>query len=514
MQQTMFPRYLLILALALLLMQKSKISCHPDGNEKTEGVPETTIDAETNDSITITEKEKENNGNGKSIIDDSVDSTKIFESNSNNFLESTDFDDKGSDKDFLGVISYSEIEATERDNVVVQTIGDMALASIDDTATKMLADNNPDPPPVGTELRFTMYTSSAGRGMTADIYFTQVEGGALRMYCDVSTQAGTEAAKYWPNEFQEENKEKKKKLEDMSVAINSCFSTCGDSCGGGSCATSCADSVGISRPNITDSNKVVFTEVLSAEKLAELNRCRQSCTSSCYTSCSNSCLNSLCMAVDGSVDQAVESAEENGETKAVPDTCITDCGKNCASICNDSLSNPPPPPSDATSMSHATGVQLPPKIGAERADEVTNNHINELNSRIERCTSSCASSCAGGCGCASRLGMNFHDLLAFLEITNNDVCPGNKKYTASKALHKNSFAEMITPWQKNLILERSSLSSSKNNDTVYERAATPCRNNMPHLYILKDTSCCTDPSLTQCASVEGKKLGYFEKTGK
>ena len=41
-----------------------------------------------------------------------------------------------------------------------------------------------------------------------------------------------------------------------------------------------------------------------------------------------------------------------------------------------------------------------------------------------------------------------------------------------------------------------------------------CSETMPHIYILKDTSCCGFPSLPQCAAVEGKKLGCIDTLGK
>ena len=45
------------------------------------------------------------------------------------------------------------------------------------------------------------------------------------------------------------------------------------------------------------------------------------------------------------------------------------------------------------------------------------------------------------------------------------------------------------------------------------RQITSCGRSMPHLYVLKDLSCCNDPSLPQCGCVEGKKLGCIEATG-
>jgi hypothetical protein len=46
------------------------------------------------------------------------------------------------------------------------------------------------------------------------------------------------------------------------------------------------------------------------------------------------------------------------------------------------------------------------------------------------------------------------------------------------------------------------------------RTKSTCHRSMPHLYVLKDTSCCSDPSLSVCNCVEGKKLGCIEATGK
>merc|ERR1719464_2146266 len=48
---------------------------------------------------------------------------------------------------------------------------------------------------------------------------------------------------------------------------------------------------------------------------------------------------------------------------------------------------------------------------------------------------------------------------------------------------------------------------------VGDRASGSCGSDMPQLYIIKDNTCCTDPSQAQCASVEGKKLGCLESTG-
>ena len=35
---------------------------------------------------------------------------------------------------------------------------------------------------------------------------------------------------------------------------------------------------------------------------------------------------------------------------------------------------------------------------------------------------------------------------------------------------------------------------------------TNCSSNRPHLYIIKDTSCCTEPTHLKCTSVYGRKL--------
>ena len=56
--------------------------------------------------------------------------------------------------------------------------------------------------------------------------------------------------------------------------------------------------------------------------------------------------------------------------------------------------------------------------------------------------------------------------------------------------------------------------TKKNSKNTGTRASGSCPSSMPHLYMLKDTSCCNDPSQPQCSSVEGKKLGCLEKTGK
>lgn len=45
-------------------------------------------------------------------------------------------------------------------------------------------------------------------------------------------------------------------------------------------------------------------------------------------------------------------------------------------------------------------------------------------------------------------------------------------------------------------------------------APTVCSRTMPHLYVMKDITCCGDPSLPQCTEIEGKKLGCIEATGK
>ena len=44
--------------------------------------------------------------------------------------------------------------------------------------------------------------------------------------------------------------------------------------------------------------------------------------------------------------------------------------------------------------------------------------------------------------------------------------------------------------------------------------AGSCHESMPHIYILKDTSCCGFPSLPQCNAVNGRKLGCVDKLGK
>ena len=44
--------------------------------------------------------------------------------------------------------------------------------------------------------------------------------------------------------------------------------------------------------------------------------------------------------------------------------------------------------------------------------------------------------------------------------------------------------------------------------------AGSCHESMPHIYILKDTSCCGFPSLPQCNAVNGRELGCVDKLGK
>ena len=62
------------------------------------------------------------------------------------------------------------------------------------------ADNNsPTSPPVGTKLSFDMHTRVAGEGLKVTIYFIVVQDG-MKMYCDVSAQAGSTAAKFWSQE--------------------------------------------------------------------------------------------------------------------------------------------------------------------------------------------------------------------------------------------------------------------------------------------------------------------------
>merc|ERR1719400_127037 len=48
---------------------------------------------------------------------------------------------------------------------------------------------------------------------------------------------------------------------------------------------------------------------------------------------------------------------------------------------------------------------------------------------------------------------------------------------------------------------------------VGDRASGSCSSTMPQLYIIKENTCCSDPSQAQCASVQGKKLGCLESTG-
>ena len=40
-----------------------------------------------------------------------------------------------------------------------------------------------------------------------------------------------------------------------------------------------------------------------------------------------------------------------------------------------------------------------------------------------------------------------------------------------------------------------------------------CSSNNLHLYMIKDTSCCTDPTREKCTSVDGMKLKCLLKTG-
>ena len=47
---------------------------------------------------------------------------------------------------------------------------------------------------------------------------------------------------------------------------------------------------------------------------------------------------------------------------------------------------------------------------------------------------------------------------------------------------------------------------STNEYDKYNISATNCSSKMPHLYIIKDTSCCTDPMQYKCSSVYGMKL--------
>ena len=57
------------------------------------------------------------------------------------------------------------------------------------------------PPPINTELRYSMDTKPAGEGISVTIYFTVLQD-AMKMHCEVSAQEGTPAARNWPKEFQ------------------------------------------------------------------------------------------------------------------------------------------------------------------------------------------------------------------------------------------------------------------------------------------------------------------------
>jgi hypothetical protein len=45
------------------------------------------------------------------------------------------------------------------------------------------------------------------------------------------------------------------------------------------------------------------------------------------------------------------------------------------------------------------------------------------------------------------------------------------------------------------------------------QARGSCTPNMPYIYLLKETSCCSDPTAAACASTEAYKLGCIDKTG-
>ena len=82
------------------------------------------------------------------------------------------------------IIDVESIDSTDSDNVVVENV--------------------PYSPPVGTILKFDMNPKPSGQGMSTKIYFTVMDN-AIRMHCDVSAQAGTPAARNWPQEFQDDD---------------------------------------------------------------------------------------------------------------------------------------------------------------------------------------------------------------------------------------------------------------------------------------------------------------------
>ena len=107
----------------------------------------------------------------------------------------------------LSTGSFGDVFPTQRIKDIYQNSSDTDIEGSGDSETveadyyEVIDEDVVTPPPVNTELRYSMDTKPAGEGISVTIYFTVLQD-AMKMHCEVSAQEGTPAARNWPKEFQ------------------------------------------------------------------------------------------------------------------------------------------------------------------------------------------------------------------------------------------------------------------------------------------------------------------------
>jgi len=338
-----FSSYIFVLGLSVLLGQFDHINCEGETEEVAEAAGSNTDISDGSNAETV-DNAVSNTGN--------IENGEITADNSPDVVDNTSGDSENTAIDSTDDLVNSGTDTVESGGVVDGSSDDTAVESSVDTASETVLDDTPDAPPVGTEVSYDMGTGSAGGGISADISFIQMEGGTLRMICDVSAQSGTDSATFWPDEFP----------EDVEVEV--------------------LEDVGAGGSDGSIASDVADVDVDVAD-------------------------------VDANVDVADVDANVISNDEAIETTSNTENSEQSV----DSIS---------------------PNVESSDAE----------NANVD-----------------------------------DD--------TASETVESSNSAD----------------------NTDNERVVSTCSTTMPHLYILKDTSCCADPSLAQCASVEGKKLGCLEQTG-
>ena len=297
------------------------------------------------------------------------------------------------------------------------------------------------------------------------------------------------------------------------------------------------------------------------DNVARTDNCGMVMASACQTACQSTC--SLCEAqceasnqlneenIDSNDPSMDESFDSSSQSLAVMETEMNEmCGDVCNALC-----------STCECLCESACIQT---LGGENESSFIDSNL--LDDQSSRCTmlcqdscSSCKSECEDPCRpqpntelsqpndtppsppVGTKLSFDMHTRLAGegLSVTIYFVVveDGMKMYCDTTALPDTTAAQIWSDIDslnslEDIESEANSVDANTDQDAnivtngenfisegegIFDRSNTrdkQCPENTPHIYILKDTSCCGLPRLPQCAAVNGIKLGCIDKLGR